>query len=214
MIHAEGWSKSPVDPMATLGPFKPLRVKNGFILRAYQYYAGGNGNGVVWAMPADAPFPEPDECPRIEGRFLTPPRPPGALDDLMLAVEGNGTPWAYLCASVFCREIHEFGAMWHGIGWGTHTILDKNPLKTSRAKRRPRTDRPSGVQEWTWLEPEPAEWKPHVVLDGPRIKVVFHTFTGHGQETIVRHIDTFREGTYAFESASAEVATGPMGYVF
>ena len=54
----EGWSKSRHDPNKLLDLFKPLRLKDGFVLRAYLFREGGNGNGVVWAMPADAEFPE------------------------------------------------------------------------------------------------------------------------------------------------------------
>ena len=47
----EGWSKSDVDPMALLSAFPSLHLKEGLTLRAYQFREGGNGNGVVWAMP-------------------------------------------------------------------------------------------------------------------------------------------------------------------
>ena len=56
---------------------------------AYQFREGGDGNGVVWAMPSSAPYPEPEECPRVEEALPEPPRPPGALDDLMDAIEGK-----------------------------------------------------------------------------------------------------------------------------
>src|SRR5262249_50736637 len=73
---ADGWSKSPVDPMNLLRVFDALRIRKGFVLRAYQFYSGGNGNGFVWAMPETVPFPDPNDCPKLEGRFLEPPMPP------------------------------------------------------------------------------------------------------------------------------------------
>ncbi len=124
-----GWSKSPVDPMALLAVFKPLHIKDGYILRAYQFREGGNGNGFVWAMPVDADFPDPEACPRLENVVLEPPVPPAALDDYMNAIDGDGTPWSYMCASILAREMAEFGAMWHGCDWDTHTILGADPLK-------------------------------------------------------------------------------------
>lgn len=209
----QGWSKSTVDPMDVLAVFKPLRIKGGFVLRAYQFREGGNGNGFVWAMPTDAPFPEPEDCPRLDHVFLLPPKPPAALDDVMDAIEGDGTPWSYLCASLFCREIHEFGAMWHGANWSTHTILGKDPLKARRS-RRGRLDEPSAPREqWTWAEPEPVEWKPKVAENGDSINVVFFTFSGLGQETIFRHTDTFRRGSYRLVTDRQEIATGAGGYV-
>jgi len=211
----EGWSVSAADPMAVLAVFDSLRIKAGFILRAYQFRAGGNGNAFVWALPADALFPEPDDCPRLEDQFLSPPKPPAALDDLMDVIEGDGTPWSYLCASLFCREIHEFGAAWHGCDWSTHTILDCNPLSTRRASRETGHAMPSGEPEqWTWAEPEPAEWKPHVVEEADGVTVVFYTFSGLGTETIFRQTDRFTRGTYRFATDRKEIAIGPGGFVF
>lgn len=45
----------------------------------------------------------------------------------MEAIEGDGSHWSYLSASIFMREINEFGASWHGCSWSTHEIIDKNP---------------------------------------------------------------------------------------
>jgi len=211
----EGWSVSAADPMAVLAVFDSLRIKPGFILRAYQFREGGNGNAFVWALPADALFPEPDDCPRLEDQFLSPPKPPAALDDLMDVIEGDGTPWSYLCASLFCREIHEFGASWHGCDWSTHTILDCNSLSNRQARRETGHDMPSGEPEqWTWAEPEPAEWKPHVVEDADGVSVVFFTFSGLGTETIFRQTDRFARGTCRFTTDRKEIATGPGGFVF
>ena len=56
-----GWSRSNVDPMGVLDVFKPLQLKDGFVLKAYQFREGGNGNGFVWAMPTDADFPDPED---------------------------------------------------------------------------------------------------------------------------------------------------------
>jgi hypothetical protein len=210
----EGWSKSIVDPMGVLAVFKTLRLKAGFVLRGYQFCEGGNGNGFVWAMPADAPFPDPYECPRLEHVFFSPAKPLAALDDLMEAIDGDGTLWSYLCASLFCREIGEFGAMWHGCSWGTHAILDKNPLKARRSQQHG-FDRPFGAAgEWTWTKPEPAVWKPQVMEEGDSISVVFLTFSGHDVETVYRHTDKFRRGSYQFETERKEIATGPGGFVF
>jgi hypothetical protein len=89
-----GWSKSTIDPMGVVHAFDALRLRIGFTIRAYQYYFGGNGNAVVWAMPAGSDFPEPQDCSLRAGGLLDPPRPPGALDDVMEAIEGDGSPWS------------------------------------------------------------------------------------------------------------------------
>ena len=47
----EGWCRRPDDPAKILAMFGGLGLKTGFVLRAYQFIQGGNGNGVVWALP-------------------------------------------------------------------------------------------------------------------------------------------------------------------
>ena len=96
---AEGWSKSIVDPAAVLAVFDALRLKPGFALRAYLFRKGDNGNGFVWALPESAEFPAPDALPMLGDRFLNPPKPPAALDDVMEVIEGDGSPWSYISAS-------------------------------------------------------------------------------------------------------------------
>lgn len=203
----EGWSKSTIDPADTLAVFDVLRLKPGFVLRAYRFREGGNGNGVVWAMPADAGYPEPNECPRGDG-FLSPPKPKGALDDVMDAVEGDGSPWSYLCASLAKRDLGEFGAMWHGCSWSVHSILGSDP--TRRCSRIIQT--PSAA--WAWGEPRPAEWKPQMMMDGSTVKVQFFTYSPLGEEQIYRHTDRFRAGSYRFTTKTTTVATGQGGIVF
>lgn len=126
----DGWSKSPIDPMQLRGVFSALRLREGFVLRGYVYRAGDSGNGVVWALPVEEHFPEPDGCAPLDDRFLSPPRPPGALNDVMEVVEGDGTPWSNLSASLFAREAAEFGASWRGCDWSTHEILGADPWMT------------------------------------------------------------------------------------
>ena len=204
-----GWSISPVDPTTVLVPFTSLRLRPGFILRAYQFKAGGNGNAVVWAMPVDAEFPDPGLCPRLQGVFLTPPKPPDALDDTMEAIEGDGTPWSYLCASLLARELGEFGAMWHGSEWGTHDILGAAPWKTTK-----RQEIRSQEEVWRWSEPKPVDWKPRGHVADDVVTVTFLTYTALGQEKIIQHTDTFKAGNYQFATQYKVLATGPAGFVW
>ena len=113
---ASGWFASAYDATHLIRVFDTLRLKAGFALQAYVYQAGSNGNGLIWAVPADAPLVVPGDCPRLDDTWLEPPRPPGAVR-LMQAIEGDGSPWSYLSASILCREAAEFGAIWHGCIW-------------------------------------------------------------------------------------------------
>ena len=151
-----GWSISDCDPNDLLGVFKALRLKAGFALRAYEFRSGGNGNGVIWAVPADAPLLAPEDCPQLEDVFLGPPKPPGAVP-LMEVIEGDGNPWSYLSASILGREAAEFGAQWHGCVWTPQKIIAKPPQEAEgrEAPRAPdhRSDPPMG--DWIWEAPSP-----------------------------------------------------------
>jgi len=212
----EGWSKSKVNPMKLLFSFPSLRLKKGLVLRAYQFQAEGNGNGIVWAMPENLSFPDPKACSRLKDRFLKPPRPLGALDDVMEAIEGDGSPWSYLSASVFAREVAEFGAMWHGCSWSTHVILGKDPWSfPQRSARRMPLEAPSGdPSDWRWLESKPLKWRVEVCADSSIVTVTFYTFSRLVREAIYRHLDTYKPGRYRFESDEKVIAKGPGGFIF
>ena len=140
--------------------------------RAYQFHEGGNGNGFVWAIPVDAEFPDPEDCLRLKDVFLEPPKPPAALDNFMDAIEGDGSPWSYMCASILMRELAEFGAMWHGCDWSTHTILGTiEDGQESVIKRA--TNSTTG---WEFLGSKPADWRPCVEQDARQIRVTFFTY--------------------------------------
>jgi hypothetical protein len=202
----EGWGKSPVDPCRVLRVFPLLRLLPGYTLRAYQFRSGGNGNAVVYAMPVDSPFPDPEECPSDEERFLEPPVPPGALRNVMAAIDGDGSPESYMQSSIFAREIAEFGALWHDCEWSDQSILAANP-----AESRPGKTEPSGP--WEWTEPAPVEWLPTVTI-GDEVVVQFYTYTIFGGERITRHIDSYRLGSYVCTTETEVIATGPNWAVY
>lgn len=212
----EGWSKSRYDPNRLVELFQPLRLRKGYVLRAYLFREKGNGNGVVWAMPEDAEFPAPNDCPILETHLLKAPKPSDALDDAMEAVEGDGSPWSYLAASLLRRELREFGAAWHGCRWRTHSILGSDPWKggppsgTGPDQEKPR----SKVQQWKWLQPKPANWAPQVKLEGDRVTVTFYTYSALHPEGIFRHTDVFRAGKYRPKTEDQRIAEGPEGFLF
>lgn len=212
----EGWSKSRHDPNKLVDLFKPLRLKDGFVLRAYLFREGGNGNGVVWAMPADAEFPEPKDCPALEQHLFKAPKPWDALDDPMQVVEGDDSEWSYLAASLLRRELHEFGALWHGVNWGVHTLLDADPWKAGPPAddADPLQSPHSPQQEWTWHGPRPAQWAPQVEMTPDRVTVTFYTYCPLYEEAIFRHTDTYRRGKYRAKVEQQRIADAPGGIAF
>jgi hypothetical protein len=184
--------------MHLLAPFTTLWLKPGYILRAYQFIQGGNGNGVVYAMPEGAPFPDPDDCRRDAQRFLRPPVPPDALPDVMAAIDGDGSPWSYLSASVLARELAEFGAMWHGCNWSVQRILEEIPAD-------------SGL---TWIEAQPENLRPSVEMSADGVTVTFCAYSVVYAERVTRHVDRYMPGSYTFTSETTVLATGTRLVVF
>ena len=207
--YPDGWSISPADPGKILDCFNSLSLQPGYVLRAYQYKSGSNGNGIVWAMPMDEKLPEPSACEHLTERFLEPPKPRSALDNFMDAIAGDGSAWSYLSASLLRRELQELGAMWHGCSWSSHEILGGSPWRT-------KMERPdfSPAEAWKWVGPKPLVWRPHVQFAGDAVTVRFLTFTALGEETIIEHTDTFKKGHYRFAAATEILATGRGGYVY
>ncbi|MFY9255843.1 MAG: hypothetical protein WAO83_20485 [Fuerstiella sp.] len=214
-----GWSKSRVDPQKLVTLFPPIQLKAEYRLRAFQYSDElGNGNGFVWAMPANAEFPEPDDCPVVVTHFLKPPKPPTALDDFMEAIKGDDSPNSYLAASLLARELREFGATWHGLDWTTHVVLDADPFMNPPAKQDSPLapmDRPNGgADAFKWHEERPSNWKPHVEITADSVQVTFYTFSGLDKQAIYRHVDYFRPGSLRFTSLQKVVAESPGGFAF
>lgn len=212
----EGWSKSRVNPNKLLDVFKPLSIRKGFVLRAYVFRERGNGNGVVWAMPVHADFPEPKDCPTLPNHLLTAPKPHDALDDAMEAIEGDGSAWSYLAASLLRREIAEFGAGWHGVSWGVHHVLDADPWKAPAGKPEDASlERPTSQPgQWKWLDGRPAGYAPAVVVEKDRVTVTFYTYSAIGKEGVYRHVDIYRPGKYRAKTEEKKIAEGPNEVAF
>lgn len=191
-----GWTVDAYDPQALLEPFPRLRLREGFRLSSYHFCDGANGNGFVFAIPAERRLPEPPE----EGfDFERDPLPEWASADIGRFLEGDGSPLSCFQASIFIRELGEMGTLRQGCTWSTQEVITDG--------------REIAGQEWEWQEEEPLEWLPTVWRDGggPRF-VVFYTYTGLGRERILRHTDVYATG-YRFEQNPREIALGEGGYL-
>ena len=69
------------------------------------------------------------------------------------------------------------------------------------------------LSEWYWTAGPPKAWSPRVEQGEGVTTVTFCTFSGLGQEAVYRHIDTYKPGSYRFETDKTQMATGPRGYV-
>lgn len=207
---ADGVFSRSDEPMKILKAFPMFSLKTGYVLRGYRLFSGGNGNGVVWAMPEEAPFPSREELRRRHGvprekdglAKLCQLKPTHALDDFMEIVRGDGSPWSYLCASVLARELQEYGAMWHGCWWGAHEIMG---MGENDAYEPP---------HWTWLAEKLQDFRPAVEVAGEGAIVTLYTLSDLGQQTISRFTDRYAKDSYCFETHAQTVATGGPGVIF
>jgi hypothetical protein len=132
------------------------------------------------------------------------------------------------------QELEEVGAHWHSRRWSTHMILDDNPWEKKQAPSfeeivrdlpndenrefwawLPIERNPSGKPEkWKWLEPMPKDWKPAVKIEKDKITVTFYTISLLGREKIYRFTDTYKPGSYHYETKQEAIAEGFGGMVF
>lgn len=204
----QGWSKSYLDPTPLIDFFEPLRIKEGYVLRAYLYRNCRSAKGVVYAMPVGAEFPDPGVCPPN-----SPPRPPDALDNFMSAIEGDGSPWSYLAASILARELEEFGSEGESVGWTMNLVLDDDPWistnGTAHWLQGQSFSKRSG--SWAWRVPRPLNWQPDVFVNETVVRVRFYSFSGLGQQRIISIEDQYPKGKYFFERTEEAIARGPVG---
>ena len=213
MDGLQGWNESKPSPMVLVDAFPKLHVREGYVLRAYQFREGFNGNAFVYALPEDVPLPDPNTCERREDVFLEPPIVPGALDDYMQAIDGDGSLRSYIEASILARELAEFGAIWHGISWGEHIVLDADPFILD--KKSPfRHYHQDDLKLWKWEKTKPDDWRPKVSRKGGTVTVMFYSFTDLSPMCIVRHVDRFKAGSYSFKPKETVLGYGPGGKCF
>lgn len=200
----EGWSVSRADAGELLECFSPLRLRPDMKLCGYQFREGDSGNGLVGALPREA-APE-----------LLLPDPPSALGlaayaDVMAFVQGDGSPESYFAASLFQRECSEFGAFGHGSSWLDYHLLNDDcwdasgePFVSHNYERVSlRRD------EWSWLEPPPADFAPTLETGGAVPVLTFYTYHGREAAMLTRHVDTFSEGVYRFSPTAQVIARQP-----
>ncbi|MHC9538978.1 MAG: hypothetical protein AB9903_05615 [Vulcanimicrobiota bacterium] len=95
---------------------------------------------------------------------------------VMNAITGDATPWFYLQASLFFREIYEFGALWHGVYWDEHEIIYSTRDRGLMARHFPKDQTfIEEIESWEWSKERPTSWKPTVIEDGKTISILYHT---------------------------------------
>lgn len=228
-----GWSISNVDLDRVLEVFPSLTLKRGYTFNAYLCHNGQGGHGVVYAVPSGTTLADPSDWPeeQIDAAFddrlnYRPPPPAEALPDVMSAIEGDGSPSSYFEASLLRRELDEFGAFWHALKWTTEEILGSDPFAdpgrrkkmVAEGERRERLLRmyPKGyTPDWQWNSEKPTTWAPTVQeAASGEVEVLFFTHSGLEQHRIIRHHDTYCDGSYGHDGEVTVIGRGPIGYMF
>lgn len=213
--HRDG-SASLVSASASdlLHVFDTLWLKQGFALYAYAYRVDIGGNGRIWAVPADSVPVASNGSPKAGDEWMR--RPPGSVP-LMQAIDGDGSPWSYLSASILSREAAEFGAWWHGCEWTDQAIVAGVP----RHAEDPdvlgdswELTEGGPVGEWDWCAPVPHNWQPTFRDTGTTKEVVLNIYNPLGQEHIYQSTDIYPAGTYSAKTETTELCWGKGGFVY
>ena len=209
------WSFAHGQANDLLRVFDTLWLKQGFVLYAYAYREFHGGNGRIWAVPTDSVPVESREGLSPQDERIS--RPSGAIP-LMRAIEGDGSPWSYLSASILSREASEFGAFWHGLDWSVHTILSRPPRQAddsdvSVADRGGRRRRTRGQLEVAWSSSRDmgADLRGGGKNQEDRPAHVHNPIV---REHVYRATDTYRAGSYLRKTETEVLCEGDGGFVF
>jgi hypothetical protein len=154
-----------------------LHLKERHFLKGFRPKREGlhqRGGRIAVLLPGDDP-----------GRTLDASELSFDRDRIMACIEGDGSAWSYLCASLLLREISEFGAFWHALSWSTHTIWapgKKDPPDSADTSR---------------IGPTPGDQDPHVEIRAENRIAVFFTFSDLWKACLYQHVFKYRPGMYA-----------------
>jgi hypothetical protein len=187
------WQVSAVNPAAALLKLPGLWLKRDFRLVSYFYRAENSGRGLVWAVPENWSTTAMLEkaIADFSADYHTPPKPEGALEDCMEAIEGDGSVVSYLVASILKREFREFGTLGSQVRWGNHRLIDAIPDKLQ-----------------PYIQEElPPDFAPKVrILQDGRAAVEFFSCRVKSPVAICRHVDQYNPGSYVSKSSDRAIA--------
>ncbi|MBD2463298.1 hypothetical protein H6G89_19875 [Oscillatoria sp. FACHB-1407] len=189
------WFVSTVNPAAALLKLPGLSLKSGFRLVSYLYRSEGSGVGVVWAVPEELSSTAQLEKALVSSTSLSQiPKPVGALSNFMEVIEGDRSPVSFIIASIFRRELQEFGALGQRCNWSHHQLVNAPPSEF----------------KWQWRNAPPKDLAPKVkLLDNGQAAVEFFTCCDQPSLVLYRHIDQYPAHHYKPQSLDQSVATAP-----
>lgn len=191
--NAEGrWFVSTLDPAEALVKLPGLWMRPGIRLVSYLRQDSNGGMGTTVALPgllstteylddAIAKVAAPDQAPS----------PLGALPNLMAGIDGDGSLASFLAASIFTREVREFGRFGRYARWVHHRFVTAPPQQIP----------------WQWRTKIPEDFSPKVVLR-PDAEIIVEFYTCRVQKPIAlfRHLDRYPPNSYTAENQDQVVA--------
>jgi hypothetical protein len=210
-----------LDPAPVLESFGCLRLKPGWKLFAYLLGEQIGGESRVVAVPADfdpegavlesvGARPRSADRPYSEDgvweRDLRLPRP--ARRRFMSVVEGDGSPWSVLCASLAVRALLDYAAWWHALyahDWDDHIILARSGPPRSLLHE----------PAWVFEGDPPDLWRPAVWVGRSSNTARFYTYrpAAANPEGIWLHEDLYQPGSVDPEISRTSIAQGAMAMV-
>jgi hypothetical protein len=176
------WFVSTVDPAEAVAKLPGLWARPGIRLVSFLRQDTKGGIGTTVAIPGILSSTEQLELAIQNVTKEKPtPVPEGSLTNLMEILEGDGSLASFLEASIFMREIREFGRFGAYARWVHHRYVNAPPPKVT----------------WQWRTKTPEDFSPKVVLrpDGEVI-VEFYSCRVQKPVTLFRHLDRYPPNSY------------------
>ncbi len=176
------WFISSINPGAALIKLPGLKLKPDLRLVGYLYRLKDDGIGVTWAVPEELSTTAQLELALgNSGDRTQPPRPEGALTDVMEAIEGDRSSASFVVASILRRELKEFGAVGKSCSWAHHRLISAPPAQV----------------KWQWKVETPKDFAPKVkVFPDGKVAIEFFTCRVVPPVAIFQHIDQYAAGSY------------------
>ncbi len=177
----------------------PIQLKPNLRLVTYLYRTEDVGEGVTWAVPEHLSSTAQLEAALSAAPDIdNPPYPEGALLKLMSGMTGDRSALSFVTASIFSRELAEFGRTGGRCDWSHHRFIATVPKQ----------------RDWKWRMTPPADLQPKVrLLPDGQAAVEFYTCRVVTPIGIFRHVDQYQSNSYLAKSMDQPVATVPAPVV-